>query len=829
MDRPRVRRALDNAIDYPMIVVCAGSGYGKTREVYSYLQSYDANTTWLQLSERDNVPTRFWESFTHMVSRTWPETGENFREIGFPQSDEVFARYAELRAETLAPVKKYVLVYDDFHVLYNPDVLRFIQKAAITLPSNGTVVIISRTMPDVNIIGMIMNERVFIIREDTLCFTEDEITEYFNQLAINISRRDIRDVYEDTQGWAFAVNLIGRSLLKDMKYKRHTLEVMKENIYNFIESEVASNIEEPLCNFLLRISLIDNHAASLIKSIANNDEELIRKMETVNAYIRYDFYLGTYMIHHLFLGYLRLYNDTLSEEDVRDTYHKAGVWSENDNYLTDALSYYEKAGDYDAVLKLIYSFNVQVPQDMARFALEIVDRMPIEATGKPLYPAMKLKLKMGLGLMEEASALAQSYVEEYEARPDSPDKYRALAEIYNIWAVLRMIMSPYTDIYDFDVYFEKQRKYYDMNPYAAYGPSTNQPVGAYALLIGTNRAGAPEEYIKALARAIPHASHALKGNLYGLDDLAQGEIYFYQRKIDLAEQFMIQAQEKALARGQYDIRCRAMQYQMLIALSQGDIGAADEVLAQLETLLDEKEYISRYEAYDIALAHYYCIVGQPERIPDWLKTDFSPYAHPAFAENYINRIKAQYRYLTRRYSELLAFLENVKETQTLLLGKIVFEVLKALTLYQLKRKDEAIYALSEAYALAAPNKIITPFTQYTKAMRTLTATALKDSNCKIPKDWLEDINRKSSAFAKRTAHMMSRYKNMNNIADGISLTKRETEVLKELSLGLSRAEIAVSQGISVNTVKMVINILYEKLGVNSLPEAIRVALEHKII
>ena len=830
LDRPRLRQLLDDAINYPMVVVCAGSGYGKTREVYSFLQGYDANTSWIQLFERDNATARFWENFTHMVSKTWPETGEHFREIGFPQSDESFAKYCDLRGETLAPVKKYILVYDDFHLLHNPDVLRFIERAANTLPSNGTVVIISRTMPDVNIIGKIMNESVFIIREDTLCFTEDEIAEYFNQLAVNCTRQDIRDVHEDTQGWAFAVNLIGRSLLKDTKYKRHTLEVMKENIYNFIETEVAANIEEPLCNFLLRISLIDNHEASLVRAIAN-DEDLIRQMETVHAYIRYDFYLGTYMIHHLFLGYLRQYNlEMLSEEDIRDTYQKAGAWCENDNYLTDALSYYEKAADYDAILRMIYTFNVQVPPDMAKFALEILNRMPKEAaSAKPLFPAMMLKIKMSLGLMDEASALAQSYVDEYAARPESPDKNRALAEIYGMWAVLRMIMSPYTDAYDFDAYFEKQREYYDKNPYTAYGPATNQPVGAYALLVGTNRAGAPEEYISALARAIPHSSHVLKGNLYGLDDLAQGEIYFYQRKLDLAEQYMIQAQEKALARGQYDIRYRALQYQMLIALSRGDIGGANTLMKLSESFLDEKDYAMRYESYDVTVAHYYCIIGQPEMIPDWLKGDFSTYTHPAFMENYVNRIKAQYRYLTRRYAELLAFLENVRETQTVLFGRIVFEVLRALSLYQLKRKDEAIDALSEAYALAASNKIITPFTQYTKAMRTLTAAALKDDKCTIPKDWLEDINRKASAFAKRTAHMASRYKDINNITNEISLTNRESEVLKELSQGLSRAEIAASQNISINTVKMVINIIYEKLGVTSLPEAIRIAIQHKII
>jgi LuxR family maltose regulon positive regulatory protein len=61
------------------------------------------------------------------------------------------------------------------------------------------------------------------------------------------------------------------------------------------------------------------------------------------------------------------------------------------------------------------------------------------------------------------------------------------------------------------------------------------------------------------------------------------------------------------------------------------------------------------------------------------------------------------------------------------------------------------------------------------------------------------------------------------------LSPRETDILTDLSKGLSRAEIAASRSISINTVKMVINSIYSKLGAGSMADLIRVALERKLI
>ena len=61
------------------------------------------------------------------------------------------------------------------------------------------------------------------------------------------------------------------------------------------------------------------------------------------------------------------------------------------------------------------------------------------------------------------------------------------------------------------------------------------------------------------------------------------------------------------------------------------------------------------------------------------------------------------------------------------------------------------------------------------------------------------------------------------------LTSRETEVLNLIAQGMSNKEIAAELGITINTVKGYIKIIYDKLGVHRRVQAVDKARELKII
>jgi LuxR family maltose regulon positive regulatory protein len=179
------------------------------------------------------------------------------------------------------------------------------------------------------------------------------------------------------------------------------------------------------------------------------------------------------------------------------------------------------------------------------------------------------------------------------------------------------------------------------------------------------------------------------------------------------------------------------------------------------------------------------------------------------------------------YPPLFAYMEEQKQREAILFGKIEMLAMEACIHYKIKNREKAYSVLENAYKTALPNGIWMPFIELGKDMRTLAVFALKKHGG-IPKTWLENINRKSASYAKRLAHVITDYKHANHI-DNIVISTRESEILTDLSHGLSRAEIAANRGLSINTVKMIVNNVYMKLGAENLADAIRIAAEKKIV
>jgi len=327
---------------------------------------------------------------------------------------------------------------------------------------------------------------------------------------------------------------------------------------------------------------------------------------------------------------------------------------------------------------------------------------------------------------------------------------------------------------------------------------------------------------------VKHA-HGYNGCMAGIDDLARGELKFYQGDVRSAESFIVKGIARAREAGQFDLVHRALFYMIRIAVSQGDFTKAEKALKETEALLDETEYLIRFSTYDITLGEYYIHALQPDMVPGWLKENFSPCGHPKFLENFANHVKAHYCYITKNYASLLAYMEEQKSRVTILYGRVELQAMEACVLFKTKNRAAAFSVLREAYETALPNAILMPFIRLGKDMRTCASAALRDPDCVIPKPWLEMIVRESAFYAKRHAQFLFGYKRTHGVNKESTLSSREREVLRDMYHGLSRSEIAVNLNLSSNTIKLYINNIYGKLNARNLADVIRIAAERKLV
>jgi LuxR family maltose regulon positive regulatory protein len=171
----------------------------------------------------------------------------------------------------------------------------------------------------------------------------------------------------------------------------------------------------------------------------------------------------------------------------------------------------------------------------------------------------------------------------------------------------------------------------------------------------------------------------------------------------------------------------------------------------------------------------------------------------------------------------------MKRRESFLFGRVEMLAIEACIHYKMKNKKKAFSVFEEAYKAASSNEIVMPFIEMGKDMRTLASAMLKESTKVIPAAWLTDINHKSATYAKRRSHIIAKYMQTSGITDNIVMSPRETEILTDISHGLSRGEIAANRNLSINTVKMVINNIHYKLGAENMADIIRIAVEKKLI
>jgi LuxR family maltose regulon positive regulatory protein len=383
-------------------------------------------------------------------------------------------------------------------------------------------------------------------------------------------------------------------------------------------------------------------------------------------------------------------------------------------------------------------------------------------------------------------------------------------------------------IFDFGILTEKALKYTStLEKQGKIGP---EYLGAWSSYVGSSRKGSPDEFVATVISIGKNMTRDFyKIKLMGQLELIQGELGFYRGDVNSALTLLTLSAKEARAGKQFAFLNKALFYTLRIAVSQGNFTLAEQALKDIKTQQEKTAYLYRLIDYDIALSWYFCYLGMPEKTSELLQEDFSPYIHPAFVENLGNQIKARLCYATRNFAPLLAYIEEMKGRESILLGRIEMLVMEACVHYLMKDKERAFAALRNAYENAHPNEIVMPFIEMGKDMRTLASAFLKTGDNSIPKPWLEDIGRKSASYAKRRAQIIAEYAQTHRLTDIISITPRESDILKDLSHGLSRAEIASGRGLSINTIKMVINSLYSKLGAENVADVIRIATQRKMI
>lgn len=842
IQRTRLDEVLDEATQRELVYVIAAAGYGKTWAVNHYLKEQEAaEIQWIQLTELDNVGSHFWTNFTEAISTMNPVLSRKLCELGFPESLAGFRQFAAILKANTKRKHRIFFVLDDFHLIHSRELLVFVERCVHLKIPGACVIIISRKQPDLNIVSLIANDRASTISQEDLKFTENEIAELLELRKIPLPRKDLPKLVEATEGWALAIKLLLLVLCRRPGDVTGALQVMKQNVHKLFETETWSGFPEQVKANLARLSLVSNLPPAALRDIFDI-ASVAHEMPELASFVSFDEFVGDYRIHPLYLQFLRTKHSMLSEDQKQETYRWAAQWCSENGYYLEAVQYFADSHQFDRIVETLFSYPFKLSLEGSEYLLKVLTGL--EPVGDDQIDSGILFLTsyfiplllIASGKYEQAGKICWAVVHEWE-HVDSPLAIVLVFTAYINLAYLDMYICTTTHKYLGAEYLRKSVEYFRRAPALETGASKafrNPDVRSYACVVGEGASLAEfGEYLKVSRDSAKHIGETPYQVFAGYDDLVACENAYFRNRQDEARGYALNAVVSARANGQFSIESMAEQYLLRVAIQGGDVSLAKDMVRRLRSHLSNTDFWNRQLYHDLFLGVFYARVGLSDKVPRWLMSGEGDAAAEGVMPVRELVIGVECHVAAGKYERALMLLLNAyprEPQERFIFGELRLSLLTAVA--RLRTGDEAgaMADLERAFALSFEGVFEMPFVELSREGKVLYGAALEHGELGVPRDWLEKIRRKASIYAKRSAVVGAAFRgDKRTKLNGAALSTREREILDDLYHGLSRDEMAESRYLSVNTVKKVLQSIYDKLGAGSSVDAVRIALERGLI
>src|SRR5437879_10475648 len=149
--RPRLHRLLDESLNYPLTLVSAPAGFGKTMLLSAWAQSLQAGhplVAWVSLDEEDNDPQLFWTYVLSALDQRQPERFTSlYKSLQSPLAPPLKQIVTALSNLVIESPEHLVLILDDYHLITNQQVHATLSYLLEHLAPQLHLILATRTDP----------------------------------------------------------------------------------------------------------------------------------------------------------------------------------------------------------------------------------------------------------------------------------------------------------------------------------------------------------------------------------------------------------------------------------------------------------------------------------------------------------------------------------------------------------------------------------------------------------------------------------------------------------------------------------------------------------
>jgi LuxR family maltose regulon positive regulatory protein len=361
--RSQLIKRLNDGLNRKLTLVSAPAGYGKTTILCQWLADSTYPVAWLSLDENDDNLYVFLSYFVAAIQTIFPEAGQATLSIlGAYQKPPLDHLTGILINELDELGEPFVLVLDDYYNIFDAEVHQFLDALITYMPSGMHLVLASRKDFPLPVVRLRIGRELSEIRVLDLRFSAVEVKAYIEQTTgIKLSRDMVAVLEERTEGWIAALCLAAIAMRGETD-QQHFLRSFKgshRDLMNYLVSEVLSQQSENVQAFLLKTSILSRFSAPLIGAVIDQStyqgQEIIKRLEQANLFIvPLDDERGWYRYHHLFREMLnhRL-QVQLSKEAIMVLHNSASVWLGQHGFIDEAIRHALAAENVSGATELI--------------------------------------------------------------------------------------------------------------------------------------------------------------------------------------------------------------------------------------------------------------------------------------------------------------------------------------------------------------------------------------------------------------------------------------------------------------------------------------------
>jgi LuxR family maltose regulon positive regulatory protein len=837
--RKQLLGKLNEVFNNKITLVKGNAGSGKTTLVSSFIKENRlSKVVWITLDEDNNDIYSFWAYFLEGIKDYIIDDSKNILQYfeALIKENDIYD-ILTLLINNLCKSGEFIIVLDDFQYIKQKKLVDTLNYFIKYFPENIHVIIITRNEPRLHLSELLMKNKILRIEDSELKFSQDEERAFLSEtVSMELDEEAMSKILKSTEGWIGGLQLITIAINKSNNKVIGNIRTLNKYMIDYLSREILESIQDDEKEFLIKTSMLSYFNMDIANKLLkiDNSNELINKLIDSDMFI-VNIGGGKYRYHSIFKEFLKLQFCNLSYKERENFHLQAYKIYEDIGDLEESLSHLMIIKEYEKALLLIESIG-QNPKGwtfLKKIPLEYIAKnrdmmfqrifyyfcnMELSECKDVLYKLKNIvEDDFSTKILEFSIALvSNNFKDAIKVEPLKSEEIKNMnlsnvtkAIIHIISSMFLRLDDRYEEALQCNNYVLDIEKDMD-NIYIRYFVLTFraqllEELGRLkdALLIYEKVFKMHEDFI-VLA--------SLKVNTY----IAIAGTYIKMNKLDEAERYL-EIAGKAIDTSNDELTFGYEYNIMELKILRGEKEQASQIIEKIFNL-DEHLENSVYKFIIFKYLLYLQLLGEEQLKQAVMFYENNSSTKSRRLDDKIVYCRAQYM-LGKINLALQIVYEVLKKARE---EKLVMELIYASILNVVilledfnENKREILNHLREAIYYAADNQIFAPFIFEGKKLIEPLSILL-----------LERYNNMSSD-EKEFIRSVINAKTHNN-EEGI-LSKREVDVITELSTGASNKEIGERLCISVSTVKTHIINIYSKLQVNNRIEAIEKARKVKII